>query len=256
MKVSDRYNTYLRHYERVKLKMSFFLRRFDLWPDVTRSDVDLGLKTIYKTIYKICNREISSRRIDWFCPRSSTTIRGRSLEGPFQLQPTTTTLPLAKVAKFGKRARVKGALSPPPPESGSDRIQRWVKKPITSVETLSMSFRYSPRAIVQFLLRAFCTISQDVQRGQYSVRRRLSWLQFSSTAVLVIVRSSGALSQLATNFGLRTAPRLSNHYQLSSPVTESWLIYHTHVGHGDIGVPTCRWRPAEVRHSPTEVRCR
>ena len=29
----------------------------------------------------MCNREISSRRIDWFFPRSSTTIRGRSPGG-------------------------------------------------------------------------------------------------------------------------------------------------------------------------------
>ena len=29
----------------------------------------------------MCNREISSRRVDWFFPRSSTTIRGRSPGG-------------------------------------------------------------------------------------------------------------------------------------------------------------------------------
>ena len=45
MKVSDRYDKYLRHYECVKLKMSFS-RKFDPFPDLTRSNVDLGLKTI------------------------------------------------------------------------------------------------------------------------------------------------------------------------------------------------------------------
>ena len=52
----------------------------------------------------MCNREISSRRIDCFFPRSSTTIRGRS---PGGVVPTPPPPPLAKVAKYGKRARVK-----------------------------------------------------------------------------------------------------------------------------------------------------
>ena len=56
-------------------KKCHFSRKFDLWPDLTRSNVDLGLNNM-------CNRETSSRRIDWFFfPRSSTTIRGRSPGG-------------------------------------------------------------------------------------------------------------------------------------------------------------------------------
>ena len=39
-------DTYLRRYERVKPKNVIFSRKFDLWPDLTRSNVDLGLKTI------------------------------------------------------------------------------------------------------------------------------------------------------------------------------------------------------------------
>ena len=35
----------------------------------------------------MCNREISSRRIDWFFPRSSTTIRGRSPGGGGRTNP-------------------------------------------------------------------------------------------------------------------------------------------------------------------------
>ena len=70
VKVSDRYVTYLRHYDRVKPKCHFS-RKFELWPDLTRSNIDLGPKNM-------CNCEISSRRIDWFFPWSSTTIRGRS----------------------------------------------------------------------------------------------------------------------------------------------------------------------------------
>ena len=51
----------------------------------------------------MCNREISSRRIDCFFPPSSTTIRGRSPRGGRTNPPPP---PLAKVAKYGKRARV------------------------------------------------------------------------------------------------------------------------------------------------------
>ena len=31
----------------------------------------------------MCNREISSRRIDWYFPRSSTTIRGPIARGSY-----------------------------------------------------------------------------------------------------------------------------------------------------------------------------
>ena len=57
-----------------KTKKCHFSRKFDRWPDLTRSNIDLGPKNM-------CNREIPSRRIDCFCPRSSTTIRGRSPGG-------------------------------------------------------------------------------------------------------------------------------------------------------------------------------
>ena len=70
--------------------MTFFAKN-DLSPDLARSNVDLGLKTI---------RAIARSRQDTstvFFPRSSTTIRGRSPGWTYQL---------AKVAKYGKRARV------------------------------------------------------------------------------------------------------------------------------------------------------
>ena len=50
----------------------------------------------------MCNREISSRRIDWFFPRSSTTIRGRS---PGGVVPTPPDRP--RYEKCPDRARVK-----------------------------------------------------------------------------------------------------------------------------------------------------
>ena len=80
VKVSDRCDTYLRRYERVKQKMPFS-RKFDLWPDLTRSNVDLGLKTACAIV--------RSRRgaSTVFFSRSSTTIRGRSPGGSYQLQP-------------------------------------------------------------------------------------------------------------------------------------------------------------------------
>ena len=56
----------------------------------------------------MCNREISSRRIDWFFPRSSTTIRGRS--PGVGVAPTPPPPARAKVAKHRVRARVKGQL--------------------------------------------------------------------------------------------------------------------------------------------------
>ena len=50
-----------------KAQNVIFREKFDIWPDLTRSNVDLGTKN------NMCNREISSRRIDWFFPRGSTT---------------------------------------------------------------------------------------------------------------------------------------------------------------------------------------
>ena len=52
-----------------------FSRKFDLWPDLTRSNFDLGLKTIYAIARS--RRDASTV----FFPRSSTTIRGRSPGG-------------------------------------------------------------------------------------------------------------------------------------------------------------------------------
>ena len=60
-----------------KAKKCHFSRKFDFWPDLTRP----------RTKKNMCNREISSRRIDWFFPRSSTTIRGRSPGGVVPTNP-------------------------------------------------------------------------------------------------------------------------------------------------------------------------
>ena len=83
-----------RRYERVKPKKCHFSRKFDLWPDLTRLNVDVGLKTICS--FARCHRDASTV----FFSRSSTTIRGRSPGGGGVVPP-----PLAKVAKYGKRAR-------------------------------------------------------------------------------------------------------------------------------------------------------
>ena len=55
----------------------------------------------------MCNREISSRRIDCFFPRSSTTIRGRS---PGGVVPTPPDRP--RYEKCPDRARVKALFRP------------------------------------------------------------------------------------------------------------------------------------------------
>ena len=52
----------------------------------------------------MCNREISSRRIDWFFPRSSTTIRGRSPGGGGSYPPPPDR---PRYEKCPDRARVK-----------------------------------------------------------------------------------------------------------------------------------------------------
>ena len=82
-----------------KAKKCHFSRKFDLWPDLTRSNVDLGLKTICAIARS--HRDASTV----FFPRSSTTIRGRWPGGVVPTPPPPP--PLAKVAKYGKRARVK-----------------------------------------------------------------------------------------------------------------------------------------------------
>ena len=64
-----------------KAKKCHFSRKFDLWPDLTRSNVDLGLKTI-------CAIARSRRGTSTvFFPRSSTTIRGRSPGGGGRTNP-------------------------------------------------------------------------------------------------------------------------------------------------------------------------
>ena len=105
VRVSDRYDTYLRRYERVNIKISFS-RKSDRWPDLTRSNVDLRLKTIC-AIARSCWDASTV-----LFPRSSATIRGRSPGG------RTNPPPLAKVAKHGKRARVN-----PRPGSGLSRLR-------------------------------------------------------------------------------------------------------------------------------------
>ena len=47
----------------------------------------------------MCNRDVSSRRIDWFFPRSSTTIRGRS---PGGVVPTPLTVRVMRNALTGR----------------------------------------------------------------------------------------------------------------------------------------------------------
>ena len=58
-----------------KAKKNHFSRKFDLWPDLIRSNVDLGPKTICAIARS--HRDASTG----FFPRSSTTIRGRSPGG-------------------------------------------------------------------------------------------------------------------------------------------------------------------------------
>ena len=53
----------------------------------------------------MCNREISSRRIDWSFPRSSTTIRGRSPGGGGSYQPPPLTVRVMRNALTGRGGR-------------------------------------------------------------------------------------------------------------------------------------------------------
>ena len=68
-----------------KAKKCHFSRKFDIWPDLTRSNINLGPKTI-------CAIARSRRGASTvFFPRSSTTIRGRSPGGSHQPPPTPCT---------------------------------------------------------------------------------------------------------------------------------------------------------------------
>ena len=59
MKVSDRYDAYLRRYERVKQKMSIFAK---IWPLTWSNEI----KCWPRTKSNMCIREIPSRRMDCF----------------------------------------------------------------------------------------------------------------------------------------------------------------------------------------------
>ena len=79
-----------------KYKKCHFSRKFNLWPDLTRSNVDLGLKNM-------CNRENSSRRIDCFFREALRQSGADHYVGSYQ--------PLLwrrwQLAKHGKRERAK-----------------------------------------------------------------------------------------------------------------------------------------------------
>ena len=79
-----------------KLKKCHFSRKFDIWPDLTRSNIDLGLKK-----YVQSRDLIETRRL--FFSAKLYDYQGRSPGGLYQPPPPP---PLAKVAKYGKRARV------------------------------------------------------------------------------------------------------------------------------------------------------
>ena len=79
-----------------KAKRCHFSRKLDLWPDLTRWNIDLGLKTICAIARS--RRDASTV---FFFPRSSTTIRGRS---PGGVVPTPPDRPCYE--KYPDRARV------------------------------------------------------------------------------------------------------------------------------------------------------
>ena len=81
-------------------KKSRNFRKFDLWPAITGSNIDLGHNNT-------TNREYSASAICWSFPRSSTTLRLESPGGSHPPPPTP-----AKVAKHRLRARVKGRVPP------------------------------------------------------------------------------------------------------------------------------------------------
>ena len=86
-----------------KAKKSHFSRKFDLWPDLTRSNVDLGLKTIARSHrdYAIARSHRDASTV--FFREALRPPGADSQGGSYQPPPP----PLAKVAKYGKRARVK-----------------------------------------------------------------------------------------------------------------------------------------------------
>ena len=94
--VSDRYDAYLRRYERVKQKMSIFAKILPLtWSN--------EIKCWPRTKNNMCIREIPSRRIDCFFFAKVYDNQGPIARGSYQ--PPSTAL--AKVAKYGSWARVK-----------------------------------------------------------------------------------------------------------------------------------------------------
>ena len=81
-----------------KAKKCHFSRKFDLWPDLTRSNVDQGLKTI-------CAIARSHRDASTVFSAKLYDHQGPIARGVVPPPPP----PLAKVAKYEKRARVKFA---------------------------------------------------------------------------------------------------------------------------------------------------
>ena len=95
MKVSDRYDAYLRRSERVKQKMSIFAKMWPLtWSN--RSNVDPGLKTI--CAFARSRRDASTVFFAKVYDNQGPIARG-------SYQPPSTAL--AKVAKYWSWARVK-----------------------------------------------------------------------------------------------------------------------------------------------------
>ena len=79
-----------------KAKKCHFSRKFDLWPDQTRSNIDLGPKII-------CAIARSRRGASTgFFPQSSTTIRGRSPGGVVPTNPPPLTVRVMRNALTGR----------------------------------------------------------------------------------------------------------------------------------------------------------
>lgn len=57
-------------------KTRIFSRKFDLWPSITRLNIDLGLKFVY-------NRKIPSRATRWSLLQSATTTRFETARGSY-----------------------------------------------------------------------------------------------------------------------------------------------------------------------------
>ena len=129
VKVSDCYDTRLSRYDRVKLKSwkVSFSRKFGFWPDLTRSNVDLGLKTTCAIARS------PSRRMD---RGSATPMKmggggdwdqaaanpGFSSEGnPYQKPKTQRIWPtiLMKMGDYPPHSQKWGDASPRPPCGGA-----------------------------------------------------------------------------------------------------------------------------------------